>query len=178
MDEKRFYRITGSGILCLGIQNDGKGRFRICIAVDVNMADTTCVSHDRNVRMIHDVAHEGVGAAGNQQIHQAFEGEQLRNLRMLCRMKETGRGQTAFQGAVIDQGKKEPVGMEAFFSALEDGTIPAFDTKRGDLNHGIGTRLENDADDTDGHGDLCKNQPLVQFALQQNSSGRIGECGE
>ena len=44
--------------------------------------------------------------------------------------------------------------MEAFFSALEDGTIPAFDAKRSDLNHGIGTRLENDADDTDGHGDL------------------------
>ena len=128
--------------------------------------------------MIHDVAHEGVGAAGNQQIHQAFEGEQLRNLRMLCRMKETGGRQTAFQSTVIDQGKKEPVGMEAFFTALEDGTIPAFDTKRGDLNHGIGTRLENDADDTDGDGDLGQNQPLVQFALQQNLSGRIGECGE
>ena len=154
MDEKRFYCITGSGILCLGIQDDGKGRFRIGIAVDVNMADAACVSHDRNVRMIHDVAHEGVGAAGNQQIDQAFEGEQLRNLRMLCRMKETGRGQIAFQGTVIDQGKKEPVGMEAFFSALEDGTIPAFDAKRSDLNHGIGTRLENDTDDTDGHGDL------------------------
>ena len=68
--------------------------------------------------------------------------------------------------------------MEAFFTALEDGTIPAFDAKRSDLNHGIGTRLENDADDTDGDGDLCKDQPPVQFALQQNSSGRIGECGE
>ena len=128
--------------------------------------------------MIHDVAHEGVGAAGNQEIDQVIKGEQLRDLRMLCRMKETGRGQIAFQGTVIDQGKKEPVGMEAFFSALEDGTIAAFDAKRSDLNHGIGTRLENDADDTDGDGDLCKNQPPVQFALQQNSSGRIGECGE
>ena len=107
-----------------------------------------------------------------------IKGEQLRNLRMLCRMKETGRGQIAFQGTVIDQGKKEPVGIKAFFTALEDGTIAAFDAKRSDLNHGIGTRLENDADDTDGDGDLCKNQPPVQFALQQNSSGRIGECGE
>ena len=73
MDEKRFNRVTGSGILRLGIQNDGEGTCLIGIAVDVNMADATCVSHDRYVRMIHDVAHEGVGAAGNQQIHQAFE---------------------------------------------------------------------------------------------------------
>ena len=69
VDEQRLCRVAGRRVLGLGIDDDREGLLYRDIPVGKNVADAVRVAHDRNLCVVHDIADEGVGTPGDQQVH-------------------------------------------------------------------------------------------------------------
>ena len=70
------------------------------------------------------------------------------------------------------------VGTKRLGTALEDGAVAAFDAERRDLDEGVRTGLEDDADDTDGAALTHEREALVKLAAQEHATDRIGQADE
>ncbi len=58
VDEKCLRCIAGGGVLCLGVYDDRDCLFNIRILVYVCVADSVCVSHDRDLGVVHYILHK------------------------------------------------------------------------------------------------------------------------
>ena len=168
VDQQGLGRIAHGGILRLGIHQDAQGHVLVCIAVHENVADTGGVAHDGNARMVHDVAHELVGSAGNEEVDVLIALEELVNLAVQLRLEERALGQTRPRRRIVDDAEEHAVGVRGLLSTLQDGAVAALDAQGGNLDQRVGPCLEDDADDANWAGHALHQQTLVQLALQKD----------
>ena len=77
VDQQRLGGVADGDVLALGIDGDPHGHVEVGVGVDVDVADAVGVAEDRDVRVVHDVADELVGAAGDDQVDLLVEGEHV-----------------------------------------------------------------------------------------------------
>ena len=94
-----------------------------------------------------------------------------------CLQQAGGRKACAHSG-IVNNGKKNPVGPGRFLSALEDGAVAALEAECGDLDHGVGARLEDHADNSDRNTDALQNQIRIEFPAQEPATDRIGKSDQ
>ena len=63
MEQKGLHGVAGGGIVGLGVEDHWDGAGEVDSAIDVDVAHALGVAHDRDARVLLDVADEGVGAA-------------------------------------------------------------------------------------------------------------------
>ena len=69
VNENCLHGIAGRHILRLGIHNDRNCFRQIRLLIHINMTNAICMSHYRNLGMVHNILHKNIGATRNQQIH-------------------------------------------------------------------------------------------------------------
>ena len=142
------------------------------------MADTRRVAHHRNLRVIHDVGDEGIGATRNQEIDVSFALQELIYLLVrFCQGKHILR-KPCLPERCLHKRKERPVRALRLLAALQDCRIAALDAERADLDQGIGTRLEDDADDADGAAHAAKHEPLIELARKLGHTDRVAQLLE
>ena len=142
------------------------------------MTDTGRVAHDGNLRVIHDVRDEGIGATRNQEINVSFALQELIYLLVrFCKRKHL-LIEACLCKRSLDKGEERPVRALCLLAALEDCGIAALYAQRPDLDQGIGTCLEDDADDADGAAHAAKHEPLIELARKLGHTDRVAQLLE
>ena len=150
VDQESLHGVAGSCVLGLGVKDDVCGHVHIDIAVQVDVADAVRVSHDGNLCIVHDVLHELVGAAGNEQVHIFFALQKLVDLIVELSLQQAGFGKACRDSGFVDDGKEDAVCFCGLFTALQDRAVAALEAEGGNLYQSIRPRLENDTDHADG----------------------------
>ena len=175
VDQESLHGVAGSCVLGLGVKDDVCGHVHIDIAVQVDVADAVRVSHDGNLCIVHDVLHELVGAAGNEQVHIFFALQKLVDLIVELSLQQAGFGKACRDSGFVDDGKEDAVCFCGLFTALQDRAVAALEAEGGNLYQSIRPRLENDTDHADGDTDTLEDKPGVQLPFQEGFSDRIGK---
>ena len=149
VDKQCLDRVAGSRVLAFCVDDHRDRLLKITVLIHINMADPVSVSHDRNLRIVHDIADKAVRPARDQKIHIPVAAQKLIDLIVELSLKKAALRQTGFRHALMNDGEEFPVGLSGLLSALQDRAVPALDTEGGNLDQGIRSRLEDDADDTD-----------------------------
>ena len=176
LDEQRLDRVAGGGVLDLGVDAHAHGQVHVGGLVHVDVADAVGVAHHGNAGVVHDVAHEGVGAARDEQVDQAVAAQQLADLLAGLRLEQTRVGQTRLDGSRVDDVEERLVGAHGLAAALEDGAVAALEAQGRDLHERVGTRLEDDADHADGAAHAHQREALVELAGEQRATDRVGQA--
>ena len=159
-------RVAGGRVLGLAVERHPQGLGHIHLLVDVEVTDAIGVAENGDAGVVLDEAHQGVGTARNDQIHQPVEPEQRQALlaagEQLQRLGGHGTGrQTPLQG-----GENRGTAAAGLAAALENGAVAGADRQRRDLHHRIGPRLEDHTHHPERHAQAFEHQPLIKLAVQ------------
>lgn len=138
MDKDGLDCVAGGGILYLGIYDGGDGDLFLIVLVDVDMAHAVRMAEDRNRGVRHDVLHECIRAARDEEVDGFVTFEKLVDLIVLLGLEQRILRKTGSDGGLLDQAEEDAVGVGRFFAALQDGTVAALQAEGGDLYQRIG----------------------------------------
>ena len=127
------------------------------------MTYTVSVAEDGDVGVVHDVADEFVGAAGDDKVDILVLSEHFGDILARLQELEPGVGQAGLFAGGGNRLGEDAIGVGRFAAALEQDSVAALEAEGGDLYEGVGARLEDDADDTDGAGDFVERQVGVEL---------------
>lgn len=178
MDKDGLDCVAGGGILHLGIHDGGDGDFFLIVLVDVDMAHAVRMAEDRDRGVRHDVLHECIRAARDEEVDGFVTFEELVDLIVLLGLEQRILRKTGSDGGLLDQAEEDAVGVGRFFAALQDGTVAALQAEGGDLYQRIGAGFEDDADDADGAGHTVEREPFVELAGERHAIDRIRQSDE
>ena len=176
--EQRLHGVARRCVLHLGIDHDAHGLLDVSVLVHVDVADAVGMAHDRNLGVVHDVAHEGVGSSGDEKVHESEAVEEEGDVLARLDLVEATLGKAGVDGRRMDDLEEGLVGMEGLRTALEDGAVAALDAERRDLHERVGASLEDDADDADGAALAHEREPLVELAAQEHATHWVGQVDE
>ena len=128
--------------------------------------------------MVHDVAHELVRAAWNEQVNGLVACQQLAYFLACLNLVQATLGKTGLDGRSIDYLKQGSVGTHRLATTLEQSAVAAFEAERGDLHERVGACLKDDANDADGAGLAHEHELLVELAAQLDSTDGVGQGHE
>ena len=166
MDQHALHRIAHGGAGALGVAQDAHRHIQIGIFVHIDVAHAVAVPQHRDVAVLHDVAHKGVGAARNDEVdvlvHFEHDGDVL------------ARGQQATPAVrhprrdarVAQDIEQRLVGAHRFASALEQHRVAALEAQAANLNQCVRTRFKDHADHADGAADAREHQTVGQLGAQ------------
>ena len=97
---------------------------------------------------------------------------------MLFCLQHTLFRQTCLYNALPYIPEQDPVRKGRLFTSLQDRTVPAFQTKRRNLDQSIRPRLKDQADHSDRTGHTHKPESLVQIPVQRHPVQRIRKSRE
>jgi len=80
IDQQRLGGVANRDVLTLRIDGDVDRHVQVRLAIDVDVADPVGVTQDGDIRIVHDIAHELVGAAWDDQVEVLVEREHLRDV--------------------------------------------------------------------------------------------------
>ncbi len=173
VDQKSFSSIAGSCVLGLGIDNDRDRLIEIGVFIDIDAADSVGMSHDRNLRVFHNIANKTVGTSRNQKIDAIIALKQFINLAVGRRLKQAALRKPCGYRGLIDEVEKGFIGGGSFPAALQYGAVAALDAETADLDKRIRSRFKDDPDDPDDPDD----EPSVERPTFTASSIGTGTCG-
>ena len=159
------------------VEGDPDGLGNVNLLIDVQVANPVGMAQDRDAGVVLDKAHQRIGAAGNDQIHQAVELEQrqafLAGRQQLQGLGRHRRGcQARPQGG--EDGGAAAVGLTA---SLENGAIAGADRQGSDLHHRIGPGLKNHPENTQGDTQPLQDQAGVQLPMHLANTDRVRQLG-
>ena len=177
MHQQGFDRVAGRRVLGLAVERQPQGLLQIGRRIHIEMTDAVGMAQHRDAGVVLDEAHQLVGAAGNDQIHQAIElehgqalgpgGEQLQGLRI-----HGAGGQAALQGGM--NGRTAATGLAA---PLEQGAVAGANGERSNLHHRIGPGFEDHPHHPERHAEALQHQPIVEFGVKLAATERVFEGG-
>lgn len=178
MDEDGLDRIAGRGVLYLGVHDGGDGDFFLIVLVDVDVAHAVRMAEDGDRGVRHDVLHEGIRAARDEEVDGFVTFEELVDLIVLLGLEQCILRKTGSDGSLLDQAEEDAVCVGRFLAALQDGTVAALQAEGGDLYQRVGAGFEDDADDADGAGHAVEREPFVELAGERHAIDRIRQTDE
>ena len=177
MHQQGFDRVAGRRVLGLAVERQPQGLLEVGGRIHIEMTDAVGMAQHRNAGVVLDEAHQLVGAAGNDQIHQAIElqhgqalrsgGEQLQGQRI----HRAGR-QAPLQGGM--DGRAAAAGLAA---PLEQGAVAGANGERSNLHQCIGPGLEDHPHHPERHAEALQHQPIIEFGMELAASERVFEGG-
>ena len=126
------------------------------------MADAVGVAEHGDLGVVLDVAHQLVGAARDDQVDVAVEGEQLGDDVAGGDELDGAVGDPCPRQSVRDDPRNGDERLGRLLAALEDGGVARLDGQRGDVGDDLGTGLEDDEQHTDGAGDALEIEAVVE----------------
>ena len=167
--------IAGRWILGFAVQRQAQGLLAIGGRIHIQMADAVGVAQHRNAGVVLDVAHQGIGAARNDQVHQAVQLQHGQALLAAGQHLQAGRGNSTGRQAFLDGGQDRLGAAGRLPASLEQGAIAGADRQGGDLDHRIRPGLKNHPHHPQGHRDSLQHQSRSQFAMHLAPTDRIGQ---
>ena len=125
--------------------------------------------------MVHDVAHELVRPARNQQVHVLVAAQQLVDLAVKLRLQEAARGKPRLNHGRVYHVKQHAVGVGGLAPALQHGAVAALDAQRANLHQRVRPRLEDHAYHANGARHAPELQPLVKLSVEKDPAHRVGK---
>jgi hypothetical protein len=176
VDEQGFHGIADGGVLHLGIVGDVDRFPEVRVTVHVDVADAFAMAEHGDAAVLHDVADEGIRAAGHDKVDVLVQGENLGYV--FARVNQDHR----VDGNVRERGKRiapdrdeRGVRFGGFRAALQAHRISRFQSQRRNLGHDVRARLEYDADNAERAGFLVQDEVVVQFRGCKPAVQRIGQ---
>ena len=178
MDKDGLDCVAGGGILHLGIHDGGDGDLILIVLVDVDMAHAVCMAEDRDRGVRHDVLHECIRAARDEEVDGFVTFEKLVDLIVLLGLEQRILRKAGAGGSLLDQAEEDAVRVGRFLAAFQDGTVAALQAEGGDLYQRVGAGFEDDADDADGAGHAVEREPFIELAGERHAIDRIRQTDE
>ena len=142
------------------------------------MADAIGMAEHRNAGVVLDEAHQLVGAAGNDQIHQPVQLQQGQALRPGGEQLQ-GQGIHRAAGQAPPQGGMDGRAAAAGLAApLKQGAVAGADGEGGDLHQGVGPRLEDHPHHAERHAEALEHQTVIELRVELAAAERIVEGGD
>jgi hypothetical protein len=173
VQQQGFDRVAGGRVLGLAVDRHPQGLLQINGGIHVEVADAIGMAEHRDAGVVLDEAHQGIAAAGDDQVHEAVKlqqrqafgaaGEQLQGRRI-----DAAGGEPGLQGAM--DGGAAAAGLA---TPLEQGAVAGADRQGGDLHHRVGACLEDHPHHPQRHGEALQHQPLVEFGVELAATDRI-----
>jgi hypothetical protein len=145
------------------------------------MAQALGVAHHRDLRVGLDVVHEGLAAAGDDQVDQVVLAEQLLELLALLEQGDARGVQAVRREHPVEHGHQRAVAVQGLAAALEQRRVAALEREAADLRDRVGSRLEDDAEHAERAGHALEHEALVELAAQVGVAEQlrgVGELGE
>lgn len=178
VDEGGFDGVADGGVIGFGVVDDGQGKFGVDMLVDVDVADAVGVAEDGNAGVGLDVFDEGAGAAGDDEVDERREVEELGDL-LAAEDEGDGVGRDGGGGEGFaddfDEGGGGALDLPA---GLEEDGVAGLEGERSDLGDGVGAGLEDDGEDAEGDGDLFEVEAAVELDGVELAAEGIGEGGD
>ena len=166
MHEQRLHGVAGRGVLRLGVHDDARGHLRVRVLVQVEVAHAVAVAQHRDARVVHDVAHKGVGAARDDEVDVLVEREHLAHVLARGQQPRPAHGQARSLAGLLQHGVKRRIGVHRLAPALEQHGVAALHAQPGNLHQRVRPGLEDDADHADGAAHAGEDQPVRQLRAQ------------
>ena len=164
MDQQGLGGAAGGDVLHLGVHRHLQRFVEVGGGVDVHVADAVGVAGDGDLRVVHDVADEVVAAAGDDQVDGVVLLQHGAHVPARLQQGEPAAGKALdARGGAHDQVGQGAVGPGRLGAALHEDGVARLQAEGGDLHQGVGPRLEDHAEDADGHAHLEEPQPVVDL---------------
>ena len=173
MDQQGFSRIADGNVLRFAVHTDADGLIGIGILIHIDMADTVGMPEHRDPAVVHNVAHERIAAAGDDEVNQFILLQHGGDILPGFQQLGTVRRQAAGFKRLPHDPAQDLVGAECFAPALQQDGIAAFDAKGSDLDERIRAAFENDADHADRADDAVKVQAFRDLGGNRRGTDRI-----
>ena len=111
MDQQSFHCITCCCILGLCIDNNRNRFIWIIISIYINMTDSICMSHNRNLCMIHNILNETVRSSRYQKVNRLMTRQKFINLTVLLCLKHTICRQPCIYYTIMYNLKQDTIGI-------------------------------------------------------------------
>ena len=170
--------VADGDVLALGVDGDPDGHVEVGVGVDVDVADAVGVAEDRDGRVVHDVADELVGAAGDDQVDLLVEGEHVGDVPAGFEQVHPAGGQAGGFAGAGDGVGEDAVGVGRFGAAFEQEGVAALEAEGRDLHQGVRAGLEDHADHADRAGDAVELEALIHFDGGERLADRVGQLDE
>ena len=173
LDQEGLDAVAGGRVAGLGIDDDVGGQLGVGGGGQVDGAQAVGVAEDGDLGVLLDVAHQLVGAAGDDEVDVAVEGEQLRDGLARGDELDGGIGDLGLGQGVGDDGADDHEGFRRLLAALEDGRVAGLNGQSGDVGDYFGTSLEDDEQHADGAGHALQLEIVVQLGTKSDPADGI-----
>ena len=92
---------------------------------------------------------------------------------MVLRLIQAFGRQSGGNNSIMNQVKENAVGGRRLFSALQNGTISAFNAQTGNLHKRVRAGFKDHANNSDGNGNSCQDKICIQFTFHLYFPNRI-----
>mmetsp|Transcript_7372 Transcript_7372/g.29046 ORF Transcript_7372/g.29046 Transcript_7372/m.29046 type:complete len:224 (+) Transcript_7372:2616-3287(+) len=142
------------------------------------MAHAVRVAQHRDLGVIADVGDEGVGPAGDDEVHDVVQREDVRDGFATLDEDDALAGDAKGGHAVDDDLVEDGVGLRRLLATLEEEAVAGSDGEGGDLREGVGPGLEDDQEDSEGRGDLLEGESVRHLHLAELAAERLLHVGD
>ena len=161
VNQQGLDRVASSRVLGFGIQRHLQSQLKVGSPIHEQVADAVGMTKHWNPGVVLDEAHQGIGAPGNDQVHQAVELQQPQAFLPTGEQLE-GVGVHRTGGQATAQRCMDGLTAAAGFAAtLEQGAVAGANCQGGDLHHRIWPRLKDHAQHPQGHRQPLQHQPRI-----------------
>mmetsp|Transcript_12363 Transcript_12363/g.29618 ORF Transcript_12363/g.29618 Transcript_12363/m.29618 type:complete len:332 (+) Transcript_12363:118-1113(+) len=143
--EERLERVARRGVLDLGVDGKFPGHVEIRLLVNEHVADSVRVTQHSDVCVVHNVLHELVGPARDDQVNVVLHLEHLGRLLARSQQRHHIRRRLGACEAVLDGLDDGRAALHCLAPALEQHAVAGLDSKGRDLNGRIRAGLKDDA---------------------------------
>mmetsp|Transcript_6822 Transcript_6822/g.19668 ORF Transcript_6822/g.19668 Transcript_6822/m.19668 type:complete len:436 (-) Transcript_6822:1878-3185(-) len=141
-----LHRVAGGGVVCLAVQHDLDGHVQAGVLVHIYVADAIRMAQHGDLGVVLDVRHQGVGAAGDDEVDDIVVGQQVRHALAAGDQADEvppHLGGHVFDG-LHDDTVQDLVAAGGLLAALQQQPVPRPDGQAGNLRQRVGARLEDD----------------------------------
>jgi len=175
--EKSLHGVADPAPLDFGVERDLLGHLQIGARINIRVAVADSCLDDRHFRVLNDGLDEARSASGDEAVNQP------RRLHHRRRRRAVGgwhklyavRGQPGTLGSGGDYLSENDVRMDGLLAAAQYDRVSGFEAEPRSIDGDVRARLEDDADDAQGHRHLFDVEPVRKAPAPVHAADRVGQ---